>query len=161
MVHIGKKGIVQVGGDLSTGQRIVRSRRQIGAHRLGIDRQHRVRGGQLHALPQVVGKIVQNAAHRIGGGYHDNAAVTLVPVGIIETNGLLLLGGQDPRAVQNMVLKLLGGQAHIQAHVLGLGGRWGVSTLAQADEHRRHDHGDGDDPRHRQLFAVRLHSYLL
>ena len=94
----------------------------------GGDGQNGVPLAQAHVGALEPGELLQ-VAGGTGGHNGHHAVVAVVPVGVVEGDLLLRLGGQDARVVPNPFFVLGGGQALVQAWAGSRGGRVGCGAF--------------------------------
>ena len=156
--------LIHVGGYLAVGHGVVGTYRQVALAVAGVDDQDAVGGSQLDLDAQVVSVVVDLAVNGGAGGHGDEAVIPLDPVGVEETDLLLLLVGEyvclvvDPLGVGRR------GQGGIQSGRLG-GLLHGVRSLGPplANAHRGDDHHQGQhhrDPSLLKKFHIGFLSHM-
>ena len=103
--------LAEVDPDLAVRQGVIHAHGEIGVPVLRVDGQIAVVGPQFKFLCPVIGVLLQAGVGSGGQGlHHDDAAVSLIPVGVVQANLLLLLVGEHPGKVSDPLLIGPGGQ---------------------------------------------------
>ena len=160
----GAQVLVQQAGDIRGGKagKEVIPQGQIGVAGAGIHHQQGVPGGETDLIGQGIGIVVNGLP--LGGGHcrhGDQALIPLVPVGVIEAQGVLHTGGEDVGLVPQPGPVGL----DVQTAVQRLGGVGGGKICTSGGTHLADADGKGDDQQeddHRHpAFFQHFHITLL